>query len=141
MNTRIKAVRKAAGLTLEKFGERIGISNSACSAIETGKNNPSEQTIRAICREFGVNELWLRYGDEGGAMYQPRSREEELGAYLNSMLADSPEAFRARLLTTLLRFDPDGAEWQVLERIYSSIAADAADAAEDEEKKDESESR
>ncbi len=59
MNTRIKAVRKTLGLTLDKFGERLGISNSACSALETGKNKPSEQTIRAICREFGVNEIWL----------------------------------------------------------------------------------
>lgn len=125
MNARIKALRKAEGLTLEKFGERIGISNSALSAIETGKNNPSDQTIRSICREFGVNELWLRYGEEGGEMYQQKSREEELGALLKSVLADRPEAFRSRLLTALLRFDPDGAEWQVLERIYESIAEEA----------------
>ena len=125
MNARIKALRKAEGLTLEKFGERIGISNSALSAIETGKNNPSDQTIRSICREFGVNELWLRYGEDGGEMYQQKSREEELGALLKSVLADRPEAFRSRLLTALLRFDPDGAEWQVLERIYESIAEEA----------------
>lgn len=136
MNTRIKAVRKAEGLTLEKFGERIGISNSALSAIETGKNNPSDQTIRSICREFGVNEMWLRYGDEGGAMYQERSREEELGAYLKTMLADRPEAFRSRLLTALLRFDPDGPEWALLEKIYDSVAAEA----EKGIKKEESES-
>lgn len=58
-------------------------------------------------------------------MYQQKSREEELGALLKSVLADRPEAFRSRLLTALLRFDPDGAEWQVLERIYESIAEEA----------------
>lgn len=123
-------------LTLEKFGERIGITTASLSNIENGKTNPSDQTIRSICREFGVNELWLRHGDEGGEMYQPRSREEELGAYLKSMLADRPEAFRTHLLTALLRFDPDGPEWDLLEKIYDSVAAEA----EKGIKKEESES-
>ncbi len=139
MNTigeRIRQLRKSEGLTLEKFGERIGITASSCSTIESGKSNPSDQTIRSICREFGVNEMWLRYGDDGGEMYQPRSREEELGAYLKSMLADRPEAFRTRLLTALLRFDPDGPEWDLLEKIYDSVAAEA----EKGIKKEESES-
>lgn len=123
---RVRHLRKdILKLTLEKFGERIGITAASLSAFETGKTNPSDQTIRSICREFGVNELWLRYGEEGGEMYQQKSREKELGALLKSVLADRPEAFRSRLLTALLRFDPDGAEWQVLERIYESIAEEA----------------
>lgn len=123
---RIRQFRKGTlNLTMEKFGERIGITTASLSNIEIGKTNPSSQTIRSICREFGVNELWLRYGEEGGEMYQQKSREEELGALLKSVLADRPEAFRSRLLTALLRFDPDGAEWQVLERIYESIAEEA----------------
>lgn len=122
---RVRAIRKSNKLTVVAFGARIGITNPSVSNIENGKTNPSDQTIRSICREFGVNELWLRYGEEGGEMYQQKSREEELGALLKSMLADRPEAFRSRLLTALLRFDPDGAEWQVLERIYESIAEKA----------------
>ena len=123
---RIRHLRKDnLKLTLVEASARLGISNQSLSAIETGKNNPSDQTIRSICREFGVNELWLRYGEEGGEMYQQKSREEELSALLKSVLADRPEAFRSRLLTALLRFDPDGAEWQVLERIFESIAEEA----------------
>lgn len=122
---RVRAIRKSNKLTVVAFGTRIGITNPSVSNIENGKTNPSDQTIRSICREFGVNELWLRYGEEGGEMYQQKSREEELGALLKSVLADRPEAFRSRLLTALLRFDPDGAEWQVLERIYESIAEEA----------------
>ena len=122
---RVRAIRKSNKLTVVAFGARIGITNPSVSNIENGKTNPSDQTIRSICREFGVNELWLRYGEEGGEMYQQKSREEELGALLKSVLADRPEAFRSRLLTALLRFDPDGAEWQVLERIYESIAEEA----------------
>lgn len=91
MNTRIKALRKTEGLTLEKFGERIGISNSACSALETGKNNPSEQTIRAICREFRVREEWLRSGE--GSMYMQLTPDQERAVFLASVTAgeSSPE--------------------------------------------------
>lgn len=91
MNTRIKALRKTEGLTLEKFGERIGISNSACSALETGKNNPSEQTIRAICREFRVREEWLRTGE--GSMYMQLTPDQERAVFLASVTAgeSSPE--------------------------------------------------
>ena len=91
MNTRIKALRKTEGLTLEKFGERIGISNSACSALETGKNNPSEQTIRAICREFRVREEWLRTGE--GSMYMQLTPDQERAVCLASVTAgeSSPE--------------------------------------------------
>lgn len=123
-------------LTMEKFGERIGITTASLSNIENGKTNPSDQTIRSICREFGVNELWLRYGDEGGEMYQSRTREEEMGKLFKSLMRDKPEAFRSRLITALLRFDPDGAEWALLERIYESVAAEA----EKGIKKEESES-
>lgn len=91
MNNRIKEVRKAAGLTLEKFGERIGISNSACSALEKGKNNPSEQSIRAICREFRVREEWLRTGE--GEMYLQLTPDQERAAFLSAVISgeSSPE--------------------------------------------------
>lgn len=62
MNERIKAVRKALGLTMEQFGEKIGMGKSSVSKIEKGLNSTTEQTIKSICREFGVNEAWLRTG-------------------------------------------------------------------------------
>lgn len=60
---RIWQVRKDSGLTLDKFGARIGIKKSSLSHIESGRTNPSEQTIRSISREFGVSEAWLRTGE------------------------------------------------------------------------------
>jgi transcriptional regulator with XRE-family HTH domain len=59
MHERIKNLRKDSGLTQAEFGERIGITFSSVSLLEKGKNNPSEQTIRAICSEFNVNRDWL----------------------------------------------------------------------------------
>lgn len=59
MNNRIREVRKQAGLSMQAFGERIGVSSPSVSKIESGINNPSEQTIRAICSEFSINRDWL----------------------------------------------------------------------------------
>ena len=123
MNTRIKAVRKTLGLTLDKFGERLGISNSACSALETGKNKPSEQTIRAICREFGVNEIWVRTG--AGEMFRPEEESEELARNLKRLMNGRPDSLARRAVRVLLRYEPDGPEWQVLEKIYTDVLAEA----------------
>lgn len=62
MNTRVKELRKSLGLTLEKFSERIGVGKSAISKLERGENNVSDQMFKSICREFNVNEDWLRNG-------------------------------------------------------------------------------
>ena len=123
MNTRVKTVRKSVGLTLEKFGERIGITASSVSAIEVGKNNPSEQTIRAICREFGVNEIWLRTG--AGEMFCPEEESEELARNLKRLMNGRPDSLARRAVRVLLRYEPDGPEWQVLEKIYTDVLAEA----------------
>lgn len=118
---RIRWLRKQQlKMTLVDFSARLGISNPAVSMIENGKTNPSEQTIRAICREFGVDELWLREGI--GEPFAAKSREAEVGEMLKSLLSERPESFRSRLLTAFLRFDPNGDEWKVLEAIYKSVA-------------------
>lgn len=59
---RVKEVRKNLGLTLDKFGERIGVGKSAISNIERGNRGLTEQMIKSICREFNVSENWLRTG-------------------------------------------------------------------------------
>lgn len=69
MNTRIKELRKALGLTQAKFAQRIGLKQQTITLIETGKRNISDYSIRNICREFKVNEEWLRTGK--GEMFLP----------------------------------------------------------------------
>ena len=78
MNERIKELRKTLGLTLEKFGERLGVSKVAISLIENGKNALTDQMFKSICREFNVNENWLRTGN--GEMFNdlPQTTLEEL---------------------------------------------------------------
>lgn len=62
INERIKYIRSDLGLSTREFGEKIGMSKSAVSAIETGKNNPSEQTIKLICSLYCVDYFWLTKG-------------------------------------------------------------------------------
>ena len=62
MNERIKQLRKTLGLTLEKFSNRLGVGKTAISKLENNENNLTQQMFKAICREFNVNEEWLRDG-------------------------------------------------------------------------------
>ena len=62
-NERVKEVRKTLGLTLEKFGERIGVTRGSMSNIENGNRNLTEQMTKSICREFSVDYIWLTTGE------------------------------------------------------------------------------
>ncbi len=64
MNERIKQLRKELGLTLDKFGEKIGVGKTAISKIENGDRSVTDQMFKSICREFNVREEWLRNGEE-----------------------------------------------------------------------------
>lgn len=60
---RVKEVRKSLDLTLEKFGEKLGVTKVAISNIEKGNRNLTEQMTKGICREFGVDYIWLTTGE------------------------------------------------------------------------------
>lgn len=82
MHNRIKQVRAHTGLAQRPFGERIGISGPSVQRIEAGINNPSEQTIRAICSEFGINRKWLETGE--GEMRAPSDDAQDLIARMTA---------------------------------------------------------
>ena len=78
MNKRIKELRRQLGLSQEEFGKRIGIGKSAVSKLENGENEPSEQTILSICREFRVNYFWLTEGKGDVFIGNPQTIVDEL---------------------------------------------------------------
>lgn len=65
MNTRVKQIRKLLKLSQEEFASRLGITAAGISRIESGKRKLTEQMLIHICKEFNVNEDWLRYGRGG----------------------------------------------------------------------------
>lgn len=75
MQSRIKSLRKKLNLTQEEFGKRLGMKKNSISQIENGVNSLTEQLLVSICREFGINENWLRTGD--GEMFVDVPVEDE----------------------------------------------------------------
>lgn len=120
VGSRIRQLRKSQGLTQQEFAERTNTKQSTVATYEADRNIPSDAVISLICREFNVREAWLRSGE--GDMLETLPRAEELGELVRKLLADRPESFRSRLITALLRFEPNSPEWQILENIYNSIA-------------------
>ena len=105
MNERIKLLRTILGLSGEKFGERIGLSKFAISNIETGKNNLTEQTIISLCREYNVNEEWLRTGN--GEMFI-----ETKESFLNNISKQfSLDDLDIKIIESYLNLSPDGREF------------------------------
>ena len=111
MDERVKELRKALGLTQREFSERIGVKRNTVAQYEMGRNPPNDTVITLICREFRVNEHWLRTGE--GEMFLSLSRDEELAAFMGSVMADGSESFRHQLLAALSRLSAD--QWAVLE--------------------------
>ena len=109
---RIKEVRKSLGLTLEKFGEKIGMKKNSVSQIENGKNSMTEQVAKAICREFNVNETWLRTGE--GEMSLPVNRKTKIEKLTNQLLSEESDSFKNRLVSVLADLTEN--EWEFLEK-------------------------
>ena len=127
MNERIKKLRKALNLTQQDFASKIGSVQNTITGYETGRRVPSNQVIALICREFSVSETWLRTGE--GDMFIQRSRESELTAFVNDLLAEESDSFRARLVTALARLKPE--QWDALETVTQEIMKSTSAASPD----------
>lgn len=105
MNERVKILRKTLKLSGEKFGEKLGVQRNAISQIETGKNNLSEQMLLAICREYNVNEEWLRTGE--GEMFI-----ETKESFLENISKQySLDDLDIKIIESYLNLSPDGREF------------------------------
>nr|DAH17732.1 MAG TPA: hypothetical protein [Caudoviricetes sp.] len=115
MNERIKNLRKSLGLTQLEFGEQVGVKANTIGNYEIGLRTPSDAVIRAICREFNVNENWLRTGE--GEMFNPQ--DEKLAAFVGSLVADDSDPFKRRMVELLADLTPE--EWKLLEKMAERL--------------------
>lgn len=102
---RIKAVRTSKKLTLDKFGEKIGIKKSSLSQIENGKVNVTDRVIKSICREFNVSEHWLLTGE--GDMFLELTRNDEIAAYVARVMKDEDAYYQQKMLAFLTKLSPE----------------------------------
>ena len=99
---RIREVRNTLGLTLEKFGDRLGVTKVAISNIEKGNRNLTEQMTKAICREFNVDYMWLTTGD--GEMFI--DNDDDFIERIERIMAGEDEA-RKNLFKFMLELSDD----------------------------------
>lgn len=115
-NERIKEVRKSLGLTLEKFGERIGLKKSAVSLIENGKNAVTDANVKAICREFGVDYIWLTTGN--GEMFV--DTDDDFIERIDRIMVGEDDARKNLFKALLEASDEDIAAFQRIIDLFAS---------------------
>lgn len=114
---RVREIRKAKGLTLEKFGDKIGLKKNSVSQIENGKNELTEANAKAICREYNVSEIWLK--NEIGEMFLV-DRQDQIAKLTADLFKGEKDSFKERLILALAGLDES--EWEMLEKIAEKIA-------------------
>ena len=100
MNERISTIIEASGIKKTVFADRLNVSQAFVSQLCSGVKQPSDRTIADICREFNVNEDWLRTGE-------------------GEMLKDEDDSFRRQLVEALAQLDEK--EWEVLAGIAKKL--------------------
>lgn len=116
MKGRIRQLRKELGLNQTDFGSRIGVKQTSVAGYETGARVPLDTVIASICREFNVNEEWLRTGE--GEMFQQLTEKEKLMKYTGLLLKDSDSAVVSAIQALIVTYEQlDDTSKAVLEKI------------------------
>ena len=118
INERVQAVINATKLSKAKFAAPIHVTPQLLSAVCNGKSSLSDRTIKDICREYGVDELWLRDGI--GEMFLPRTREDEITAFFADLLGNDATDFQRDFVAILETLSPAG--WDLLEKKINELA-------------------
>lgn len=120
LHTRIKKLRKSLDLTQQKFADALGIKQTTVASYEIGRIVPSDSTIKLICREFDVNEGWLRTGD--GEMFVLPSRDDQISRWAATILQTEEDSFKKRFVAALSQLDER--DWVALEQFLLNIKKD-----------------
>ena len=95
MNERLKIIRLKLKLTQEDMGTKIGVTNATISRLEKGVNNFTERMITSICREFNVNEEWLRHGT--GEMFMQNINNNQGGTLMDNELLNILKSIQTKI--------------------------------------------
>lgn len=121
MGNRIKELRQALGLTQQEFADRIGVKRGAIANYEIGRN-ASDTAVTLICREFHVDEHWLRTGN--GEMFTSTTRDEEIIDFVGRATIGAGDDFKRRFLLALARLPEE--RWADIEDFARQITAENA---------------
>ena len=107
MDERIKALRKKLGLTQQAFADRLKIARGNIAAYEVGKNAPSDAVISLICKEFHVNEIWIRTGDGGEDNMFTKVSEDDRYALNLGKLSKTENQMARNMLNAIAEASPE----------------------------------
>ena len=122
LKDRIKKIRKELDLTQQEFADRIGVKRGGIANYEIGRNEPTDSVISLICREFNVNEDWLRTGE--GEMFIKLTRDEEMAKLTKQLLNEEEDSFKNRLISVLANLTDQ--QWEVLAEVAEKLSNEKA---------------
>ena len=117
---RVDQLIDTLGIRKVEFARAINVDQSFISQVTSGKRNPSDRTISDICREFAVNEEWLRTGE--GEMFADIDRHKKIAAFLGDLMREDDSNFRVRMIEMLSELSPD--EWALLEKLAKRLTSE-----------------
>lgn len=114
---RVKELRRQVNLTQQAFADRLNLKRNTVGSYEVNVVEPSDRTISDICREFNVNETWLRTGE--GEMFNQITQSEKLAAFLADITANEEDSFKRQFVEVLADLEPE--DWKFLERMARKL--------------------
>ena len=120
---RVGELRKALKMTMEQFGDKIGVSKSTISNIENGNRNATEHMVKSICREFNVDYIWLTTGE--GEMFV--ETDDDFMEKIDRIMAGEDDA-RKNLFKFMLELSME--DIQAIDRIIDKAIQFKADQSE-----------
>lgn len=114
---RVKELRKQINLTQQAFADRLNLKRNTVGSYEVNVVEPSDRTISDICREFNVNETWLRTGE--GEMFNQITRSEKITSFLTEITENEGDDFKRRFVEILADLEPE--DWKLLERMAEKL--------------------
>lgn len=115
---RLKFIRTSKKLSQEEFGKILNLSRSAIAGYETGVREIPDRSINDICREFRINELWLRTGE--GEMEAKMTSDEEF-AFLVGAFAAEGDDFKKRVIKAMLEIENKD-DWELIASVVERLA-------------------
>ncbi|WP_285823931.1 helix-turn-helix domain-containing protein [Schaedlerella arabinosiphila] len=103
MNERIKKLRKTLDLTQQKFADKLCVKRNTVGQWEIGRNELTDAAILSICREFNVNEEWLRTGE--GEMFEKLTEQQEILKYTGLLLKDKDSTIANAIQSLIVTYE------------------------------------
>lgn len=123
LNERLKKLRKTLDLTQQAFSDKLGVKRNTVGQWEIGRNEPGDAIIFSICREFNVNEEWLRTGN--GEMFIELTRDEQIERFVGDALKSEDDSFKKKFISMLAALDES--DWEVLQKMVELLQQNKKD--------------